>query len=768
VDKSQAAGNPPDIVPSKNAWLRKDGMAIALLAGLTILLLWPYLLASPTPLIYPNSSLGGDLPREFWPASYFIKQSILSSGVLPLWRPYLLSGAPLVGHPIFPIFYPPHWIVLVLPLALAINLDLALHLFWMALGVYLLLRWETSASHEAAFLGALVFSQSPMWIAHAGGGHIAMLAAIAWFPWVWLAASRFWKTSQVRWAIFGGVGLAAQFMNHGYFFALTLLAVAAVSAVLFVARRGKGFGRLCLGWSAALAAAFVLSAVQLLPFLELFFHSNRAAMSLEEASFGSLPLPLLLGMFLPPTLKFPEFFLYPGIGVVALAVVSRTGGWSKREWAIVLAVFLGLILALGTNTPIYKLMFTIVPGYSTLRVPARWWIFSLFGLALLAAWGMDKWRAGSPAPKFKLSNPLLILGVVYVSTIFIWAVLDGAFPFAVMPHAVIMLLLLLLISRNANRVTLFLVLVLVAADLLWTASELIRPFPESEIAATNPVVTLLQTAAKNGERSFAPYGGLEVSQLAKYDLRAADGYDSFVLDAYAKLGQYASGCEDSRYAVSVPSTASNPDAVKACPEFTPRLPLLALLNVRYVILPHPAQLPGADPVLSDNGLWVYRLPPGDGSAFGVTQEIVAAPAQCLAALGRADPSRQVVLEEQFPLASAGTPPAVLSEQEETNQATFVVDAANSGMLVRSESWAPGWKAFVDGKPARVLRADCALQAVWLDAGVHTVVFIYEPESYLAGRWISLGGVILLLLGLIGSAVIRRFLRNRVSTPLPKS
>jgi hypothetical protein len=331
-----------------------------------------------------------------------------------------------------------------------------------------------------------------------------------------------------------------------------------------------------------------------------------------------------------------------------------------------------------------------------------------------------------------------------------------------------MIFLLWLLSRKVSPRKELLFLGLLAADLLWTAGELIRPFPEDRITEINPIVALLQTAAKTGERSYAPYGGVDMAQMVRYDLRAADGYDSFVLGDYAQLGQYIGGCEDARYAVSVPSTASSPDAVKACPEFIPRMPVLALLNIRYLILPYRTQLLDLREVLSFQGLWVYQLPPGYGEAFGATEGIIASPNQCLEKLGQADPAHQVVLEEPLPFPADGKPISVVSTKAKTNRTWYSVRAVTSGMLVRSESWAPGWKAFIDGRPVKVYRVDCALQGVWVEGGDHTIEFVYAPNGYQIGRWISLIGAAALLLGWLLPIGIRRFRREDPGrAPIPR-
>jgi uncharacterized membrane protein YfhO len=68
-------------------------------------------------------------------------------------------------------------------------------------------------------------------------------------------------------------------------------------------------------------------------------------------------------------------------------------------------------------------------------------------------------------------------------------------------------------------------------------------------------------------------------------------------------------------------------------------------------------------------------------------------------------------------------------------------------LVLTDTWYPGWTARVDGREARLWRANHAFRAVRLSAGEHLVEFHYEPAWLALGLAMSgagLAGVALLL------------------------
>jgi hypothetical protein len=65
-----------------------------------------------------------------------------------------------------------------------------------------------------------------------------------------------------------------------------------------------------------------------------------------------------------------------------------------------------------------------------------------------------------------------------------------------------------------------------------------------------------------------------------------------------------------------------------------------------------------------------------------------------------------------------------------------VEAPEEGFVVLADTDFPGWRVFVDGRPAAGLRANYAFRAVKVPRGPHQVRWIYRPESFLAGALVS--------------------------------
>jgi hypothetical protein len=68
--------------------------------------------------------------------------------------------------------------------------------------------------------------------------------------------------------------------------------------------------------------------------------------------------------------------------------------------------------------------------------------------------------------------------------------------------------------------------------------------------------------------------------------------------------------------------------------------------------------------------------------------------------------------------------------------SITTQTAAPGLLVVSEIYESGWRAYVDGEEVEILPTDHALRGIPIPSGEHTVEMRYDPLSLRLGLWIS--------------------------------
>ena len=340
---------------------------------------------------------GDDIHRAY----YFYRQffnSFLREGVFPWWNPYTFGGTPFIANPIVNIWYPPTWLFVILPLPLAYSWHIALHMFIAMYGMYWLMRRWTGKS--ASWAAGVVFGLSGFFAARIWAGHVDVIAAASWMPWVvWGAVSCqlsavSWKKSCVLTAIIFALQILAGYQTMAF---LTAIAVGVVSVSQCVKERSAR-PLLLAGLAGILGVG--LAAIQIIPAQE-FFRASIRTFDFPYAwnSYGSLTIenlkqflnPFIFGdqlTYSGPPPNYPEHAFFVGrVGIVFVIVflLSRLPRLLRtpRILMFCLIAFFGLWVSLGPNAPVdlQYVLWKFVPMYKYLRVPPRHLILVVFGLS---------------------------------------------------------------------------------------------------------------------------------------------------------------------------------------------------------------------------------------------------------------------------------------------------------------------------------------------------------------------------------------------------
>ena len=707
---------------------------------------------------------------QFFPWHEAGKLAVLG-GRLPLWNPGVGMGAPLLANAQSALLYPPNWLLWILPVEYGQGVLMAAHLLLAGVGMAKLSR----------ALGIGPLGQAAAGLAFMLSGYLAsrawfltINASAAWLPWILLAGEHAGRRGRGVFSAPLTAALCLQWLaGHWQLSWYTWLLLAGWMTVRASAVRPLARSILLAGARLLTASllAFALGAAQFLPTVGYWLQSPRAA--------GVDPGAALTYSFWPwrlITLIAPDFFGNPahgdywgyanywedaiyvgllplGLAATAAASALRRKGVAGFPYGYLLALLpLTLILALGSNTPVFPFLFRSVPTFNLFQAPSRIMIGFVFSLSLLAAAGAEQWSRSeetsySRAVKFGVAAAAVAMGGLaarflgFAKPTFADSI-AAAGGLGILIAAVWMLKIFSRGKPGWMRVWPAAAAALIAADLIIADYGLTPTTSPDLYRAENP--SAAQTAVRlDGRRIYMPeqirhrlmydrafsfetfFGLADWMELRRWELPnvsildgipSANNFDSFVLERYAVL---TGGLE------SLPARQ--------------RDRLLGMMDVGAVWeWPEGADEPA-----------LRYLPEGAARAWGVCRAewvISAEDAWLAVADPRFDPAQTVVLElgrGEEGGDCPSRPAAAIVESEDPNRLRIDVEFETEGYLVVADMNDQGWEAHLDGERVPVLQADYAFRAVRIPAGTHRVEFRYVPLTFRAGAWIS--GIAMLLM-----------------------
>jgi hypothetical protein len=768
-------------------WLRQAARAAAVAAAFTLLYLAffaPVLLTSQV--LAPGDAANLSMPHFH--------------GSRSLWSPLLFCGFPVMADPQTMTWYPPAFLLAALPSSCAFNLFVLCAYVLASSFTYGYVR-EIGGTCLAAAAAGIVFGLSGFLVAHLG--HTNVIHSAAWLPLLLWALERLRQRVTPAGIVVAAIAVAGTTLAGHPQFAVYGLTLAGCYVLSLGWHAPAGFWRSLAASAAGAALGLGLSAILVVPMLELTGQSLRTEMGPIEYFSYSLPLrqlpqllfPYLFGGFWNPvtgasTVYFGQGSITETTGYVGLTPLLLAGcgvvlcgrQGVARFWAVTGIVT--LLLALGQETPLAQLSYQ-VPIHNKFRIPARHFMECALAVAILAALGLGALVRLEPMVRRKvLGRAVVGIVLVVAAGLVLWGAGAATGVYArhmrrlarpilcgppwqaitiVLPLAALLLgtASLWLWARRPTPFTAGLLLLVLVADLgvfgcfgKWRvpesrAAEVLAP--PSRLAAYRD--TLLATGQRLAPLVPCDYHWPEAAPPNRsrlWGVPSALGYCPLALKRYGEL-------LDAHYA-----------GVSSFAVLEPDNQALDVLAVRHV------SLPASQPRPADTRRWHLAERLGRTilvenrralpRAWLVHQVCRLEPAAILDAIrhsrlpdGRRFEPRQVALVEEAVDAPAGSPgpgdaAEVVSITDERVEVRTRSQAA--AFLVLADVHYPGWQVTVNDRPAALVRTDYVLRGVSVPAGESTVIFEYRPWSFSAGAMVSslsvIVAVVLLAIGIVGN------------------
>lgn len=374
------------------ATLRREGVIIAWLAATTLALTWPLgdlttpqLPQHDDPLfsVWRLAWVAHQLPHDpahlfdaniFWPERHTLAYSdaMLLLGVI---------GAPAIWLGVHPVVVHNVWLLIAFVGAGYAMARLVRHF---------------TPSLPAALVAATIFAYAPYRFAHLG--HLELLWT-AWLPLALLALLRVVeRPTPARGAVLGAV-LGLQALSSLYYF--VFLAIWLVPA----AALGPWMTRITFGRRhfAAAIAALAVTAAMVVPYAQPYVAARaevgpRAAA--EIARYSATPGDYLRAAsshaIYPSGWRDTEDERSLLVGVLPMLLAAAALVMVRRREVAVMAALavIAFDLSLGVNGLLFPALQTVVPALASFRAPARFGVFVLLIVAVLAAFAVAHLLAG--------------------------------------------------------------------------------------------------------------------------------------------------------------------------------------------------------------------------------------------------------------------------------------------------------------------------------------------------------------------------------------
>lgn len=746
---------------------------IAFFLAINFFLVKPYLLENKVP-IPADILLGHYHPwrDKIWEdkvAGYPIKNFLLFDGIRqtlpwrhlvieqwkegkwPLWNPYILSGMPLLGNLQAAALYPVNLLFLFLPFLDAWTIYIFLQPLLAFSFAYFFLR-TISVSWRAAFLGSICYGFSIVMLNHLEfgiDGHTAL-----WLPLGLGAVNMIRENGRWRWCLVLMTSLVMTILGGYPPPAMYSLFVLSLYSFLKVKIISPKFFLVIISF----VFAFLLTTVQILPFLELaskvirletdFYVLSSEAYFFPWQSLISLPFPDFFGH--PSTNNyFGQFYVdNPSIGIIGLLFVAYAAfTFFKSKETFFWVVLTGTAFSLMLPTPLSELYKHLPSSLSMISPMKVIWLLSL-SLSILAALGVDIAFEDLTKKRFwRFIFPIFFISeVVFWGWVSTFVVVDDKFRIVAQRNLILptllagstsFLLVLALLVPKIKKITFFVIMLLVSFELIREGVKY-NPFVDKNLVfAQTEVLRLIQKGNSQWRTMITHPELFPVNSNVFYHIPMVDGYASIWDGRYGQLVRLASTPLPITELDTYPRVVFQTDYKSR---------IMDMLNVKYVLALEEKKSEKLAQVAKEGKTLVYENKEVLPKVFFVSSyKVTTGDLEAAKKVSESDLSSEVVLSEGLPFnwAEIGKGKVNLLRYS-SDEVLAATENQNNGLLVLTDGYDQGWSVFIDGQKGKLLRANMSLRAVAIPKGNHQVKFIYLPESFKIGRVISSVALLALL------------------------
>ena len=471
--------------------------------------------------------------------------------------------------------------------------------------------------------------------------------------------------------------------------------------------------------------------------------------------------------------------------LVPLPLIFRR---DRYAWLALVAVIGGVLFSMGKYTPFYNLLFDYFPGINRFRVPKMFMFIPVLGLGVLAARGVDILLDAElrKTRRFRwylygvlaLPVTLIVLLVTQLAGEEFWlnafsGIIDQPTNFEQGPQ---------LVAQRWHNLQVETGIAIFVASYIGAT---IFAFSRKWISVRNMQLVLLVIYLLDAGRVDSKFLNLEdaphsvneeKSQLLQFLSSGSKQYRVLPMDDSDPM-MYVSS--------QIPVVYTfNPVQKVRWQHFLDAFGVTSvmpdLLNVKYLIY-------RADQYAQEKeGLGAKYQPvfqSADGSRIVLENKTVLPKAWLVPAVVRAgdlqqtlgilknpefNPRSLAIVESAppLPLASAGAELPIAGQNVAVTsfageRITVEAQAPQNALLVLGEKYYQGWHATVDGAPVEIYPVDQVLRGVYLTPGQHKVEFLFDPQPYKIGKWLSLTAFFFYAC-VIGWEVIKLIKKRRLS------